>query len=495
MRRDMLDYWGSAIRRSWMVIPVLIVWAVTAGFNAKMGYEVGGGPDEFPMSLLYGIMFIGLAALGAYGFANADKEAGARKLALITVGCLQLAVGLQAGFQSLCLTLSKGAAGLENKAADRSTRVRQLKAAEAEFEKLPVPRSIAAIEADEKLECAIRGRQYKDGVGPRCTQLRSELANAQRYQELKPEIDRLTKELQTAPRVRDAGAQFEVASTFGSMVKSWWGGRPHMVTPDDVRFWWLVFLVCVLEIVGVLGFWLVGLHGEPSRARSDDDDGAGGRAAGDFFGDVLGADMAIAGMRNGPTSSLWQAPPEGRARPIQIGVDRQLAPPPKRAALTGGQEVLPPPPGGDASGAAAGGAGTATAHGSYFTFNIGARDGVTDVTPQVAPRRGEAPAMPPRPDLGAIPDAPPPDRTTINAINDNLLAFRAACVVPVTGGHVTACDMYRRYVAWRGPGALGPEAFRALFPAVAGLDRIEVAGQVHYHGVTLRAPALQAVAG
>ena len=475
--RDLIRFWRAEIDRNWIVAAVLVVFLITASFNCRMGYEIGGGADEFPLSLGYGLVFVGLAVLGAYGFAQAGSVAGGKRSALIAVGIIQLAVGLQAGWQSLGLTLSKGAAGLETKASLRQTFTDDLRKARAQREALGVTRAVSAIAADEVLECRRTSQAYKDGVGPACTKLRGELASAKLAVDLDKRIPELQAQLADAPRIKDANANFEVAMSLASSARSWWTGKPVTVSSDDARFWFLVFMVAVLEIVGVLGFWIAGVHGGGNDR--------GGRSPFDGHDDV-----------SAPEGFL---PPHALFAPI-----RQLPAPPRRMAIAAdaglarattsaaqlGPDGNPLTAGG---GTAGGGHNTLAGAPINLTLNMGGA-GITPAAstsqpPDIA-RTGEPAARSPRHDVGIVPDIPPADRGAVNALTDNLLAFKAACIVVVSGGHVTATDLYRRYVAWRGAGALVETAFHGIFPTVADVPAEAVGGQLHYRGVALRAASV-----
>lgn len=473
--RELIAYWRGEMDRNWIIAPVLVVFFVTASFNVKMGYEFGGGADEFPLSLLYGIMFFGLAVLGAYGFAQAGSHAGGKKAALLAVGIIQLAVGLQAGWQSLGLTLAKGAVGLENKANTRQTADDALKAARAAREKIGTTRTVDKIRSEEVLECRKVSPRFPDGVGPECTKLRGELADAKRAIDLDAEIKQLTTDLGNAPRIKDAAANFEVFIALASAVKTWWTGKAARITPDDARFWFLVFMVAVLEIVGTLGFWLAGVHGS-RREAAPSFDGLQRHPP------LLSAPRSMADVEIVPAGPL-------------PGFARAAAGFPVGSAAASPTPLVPLMPHG-------GGANTPQASSFGAPINIHVGGGHAAPAPagqalSLAPpeRTGDQPARAPRHDVGQVASPPPVDRSRFNALSDSLLAFRAACVVDVPGGHVTAADLYRRYVSWKGPSAIGAEAFDAMFASISGIPAMTVGGQTHYHNVALRAvPAVKAVA-
>lgn len=491
----LIDYWKSEIDRQPMIAVVLLIWCVTAGFNAVMGYDTGGGWHGGIKSWLYAGCFVGIAAIGAYGWAQQAQERGAIRFVLVLFGLLQLAFGQVAGWQSLGLTLSKGATLLEDQASTRKSATSALDDARAELAKIGTTRAIGAIKADETLECRRTSSQYKDGVGPACTRLRGELASAERAEKLRELIPTLTGNVGTAPKVSNPNALYEVPVALANGIQAWWTGKKPEITPDDARFWWLVFLVVTLELIGTFGFWVFGIHG------SDPEDDGGSRKPhggnddrGRGFLDGLDDGLALAGAGSSVSHH----------KPLRRMVLRPRLPTPPAwppARPLDAQHVLPQIGGQPANGGA-------SAHGAPITINFPSVPQIGAISPQAADgiraaavdaplpsSAGEMPARAPQHDVGAIEDSPPVDRSGAGAIIDNLLAFKAACCVDVSGGHITDENMYDRYVAWRGPDAIAPATFDALFPDIAKLRSMIVNGRRHYVDVTLRAPSLVAIAG
>lgn len=485
-------WWREELRRHPILIGWLIIFIVHAGMNAKLGHEIGGG--EGPGALLYAAAFLGFACVGAWA---ADKLLVERvrngRGMLVTLVVLQVAIGQMAGYQSFGLTLAKGAGELEAKATSRRTTQEALEDARAEVKKIGTTRVIGSIRADEQLECTIKGKAYKDGVGPKCTALRNELATAERREKLQGEIVRLTAALRDGPAIKDGNALYDVPMGLANAVVGGLTGRAGKVGPDDVRFVWLVLLVFALEIFGTFGLALVrlmdgGPHGGTSgadphaRGGPRDPRGRGAPDAKwasegalrmrDAVDAVVGAlpqpapMLALAGP-GAPSRDVYVAPPSGahmHGAPIQItingsGADRQEAPAVVR--------VTPPEPAPGATSAAGG-------------------------------------AKRERQDIPSLPaDAPPVDRSAVSRelspaereAADVILAFTAACLVVSPGGIVDAAHIHRRYARWAGARALDEAPFLALLADVTPHRAEDIGGSPHVRGVALRAGTrLEAVA-
>ena len=115
---DMIRFWRDECRRHPVIAAWLILFAVHAGMNMKLGHEMGGG--EGLGALLYASGFLGFAVLGAWAADQIAHAVGARRAGLIAIAALQLLIGQMAGWQALGLTLSKGAGALEDKADKRA---------------------------------------------------------------------------------------------------------------------------------------------------------------------------------------------------------------------------------------------------------------------------------------------------------------------------------------------------------------------------------------
>jgi hypothetical protein len=260
-------YWQHEMAQRPVVMVWLLVWFITAAMNFSMGLETGGGGIE---SLFFASAFFGFAAAGAYAAAEQAHASGARRFGLWLLIGAQLALGQMAGWQVLGLSLSKGTAILEGEAAQRGTLDDRIKGLRAERAALGVARPVPTIEAEASLECKKVSKQYPDGIGPNCTKLKAELSNAQRALDidlkLVPEL--LTQQAH-GPQIKDANAHYQVPATFASAIATRMRGEAVAVTPDDVRFGWMVFLVLFLECVATLGPWLFQVGGH-DRKPSDE---------------------------------------------------------------------------------------------------------------------------------------------------------------------------------------------------------------------------------
>jgi hypothetical protein len=239
---------------------VYLVWAITAGMNAMMGHTIGGGGLG---GLALGAVFVSIAYLGAYAADAQQHQTGTVRLCMWIMVACQLCIGQMAGWQTLGLTLDRGAEKLSAEAASRGVDKDLLQSKRAELKQIGIVRPIAAIQAAEKLECARRSARYPDGVGPECTKLRAELASAKRARTLEGEVAELAVKMESGSGVGHANAGTAVPEVLASHIGSFVTGRSVKVTGEDVLFALHVFLVAVLEYVGILGKWLFG----PPRAE------------------------------------------------------------------------------------------------------------------------------------------------------------------------------------------------------------------------------------
>lgn len=481
----LLLWWRREIERHPVLLFWIVIFAVHAGMNAKLGHEIGGGAG-IPAAF-YAACFLGFAGVGAWAADKliVDRVRQGRGL-LLTLALLQLVIGQMAGWQSFGLTLSKGAGEIEAKAEQRRTTDDGLKAARAELKSLGIVRPVAAIEAEANLECSIKGRAYKDGVGPRCTALRTELETAKRKRKLEADVERLTAQLAAGPAVKDAGALYDVPQGLANMLVGVVTGTPGKVGPDDVRFVWLIILVFALEFFGTFGLALVRMMegGDPDsrggargpRGRSAPDAPRGADRMRDVVEAVVGALpqpaplLALAGPAPA-AAAPYIAPPSGaqmHGAPIQITINGS---------------------GADRVGSLAGAPGADTAP--------------APAALRVAPQ-STASKRDPRLDIPSLPaDAPPVDRSAIQRdlspaereAADVILAFAAACLVPQPGGIVDAGNIHRRYARWAGERALAEAPFLALLADVTPHRAEDIGGSLHVRGVALRAATrLEAVA-
>lgn len=474
--RGMIHYWRGQFERH----PVLIGWAVIfivhAGMNANLGYEIGGASG--PAAWAYAAGFIGFAILGAWAADEvlAGGATGSRRYGLLALALGQLAIGQMAGWQSFGLTLSKGAGQIEAKAETRKSTADGLKAARAELARIGIVRPVPTIEAEEKLECTIKGKAFKDGIGPKCTALRAEIETAKRARHLEGQVETLTKQLAAGPNIKDGNAVYSIPQGLANWVRGQLPGEPRAaITPEDVQFFWLILLVFALEFFGTFGLALIrGRDGDGSDAHHD---------RGATPGHLKRArDMGNATLRDAVDAVVGALP---APRPMLALAGPASAP--DYAPNTG-----------------------ANAYGAPINLYIGSgAAGPLAASPHVAGAEtgvAQTPPSPPRPrrDLAALSaDAPPVDRSRVvrtltpeeREAADVILAFRAACIVDTPGGIVVASDIWKRYRHWAGERALGEAPFLALLADVTGIEAVDIGGHLHARGVALRVGTkLEAVA-
>lgn len=481
-----LAFWRQELARHPILLGWMVIFCVHAGLNSKLGHEMGGG--EGMGALFYAAAFLGFAVVGAWAADQIAQASGARQAGLIGIALCQLLIGQMAGWQALGLTLSKGQGTLEAKADARKTTKDALDAKRAELARIGIVRPASAIEPDRALECEKKSKIYPDGVGPKCSALKAEEAMSARARDLEKEIDALSAKLSSGPALKSASDAWAAPQALAQGVASgwaWiWGGAPATVSPDDVRFGWMVFLVFALEFFGTFGLALI-RHGAGGEPHSGSGPASRLVPAGDPSPSPDGGDRlreALDAMASGLRLGL-PAPAQMAALGPPADYDRT----PAHAYSYGAPINIHVSPGGQSR-----------------------PDALSAMAPSGEPAGAAASIEPPRPsrapreDLAALSaDAPPVDRSRVlrqlspeeREAADVILAFRAACVVDAPGGLVDAQHLLRRYAAWAGARALTPEAFVVLFRDVTGLEPADIGGLPHYRGIALRAaPGLRAVA-
>lgn len=430
-----------------------VLWSVNAYLNARTGWETGDS------SLAMAAAFFAVAVLGAIAAAHLPSSRSTQRAGLVVIVGLQLALGQYSGWQTIGLTLSRGAGALDHKAVSRNALSDKIKRLRSEREAIGSVRPVATIEAAAALECKTTSRRYPDGVGPKCTELRQELGLATRARAIETDLPKLIAQQGGGETLTDADAPYKVAQSLLEFVSG------TAATSDDVRYWFAIFITLALEFMATLGPPLFG----------------------------------IGGMRQAPVpyvpfdpAALPPVPGALPAPPFLQQLPRPHYQPPGGGAPQGGTY--------DPHGGGTPGTHSASAHGAPITINltpgaagvpasatVDASRSVSHAAATQAAARLPKPRAP-RLDVGAQPAQDPPvDRKMVQEAIDGLLAFRAACVAEAAGGLVSAADLYRRYVAWRGHRALAEAAFHSLFSEMTGVLSDDIAGVRHYRDVALRA--------
>ena len=471
--------------------PIVVVWAmvwiVVAILNFGAGMKTGG----FALAMA----FVSIAMLGAYASSEWESATGGRRVGLGVLIVLQLILGQWAGWQTLGINLSQGATGLDTAADTHNSASDQLKKAKAEREALGTPRTIAAIEADEHLEC-------ESGVGPKCTGLRKELADAQRAADLDKDIPELVAQLGNAPQLSDSNAPYSVARAFGSAIGSIVSGKKVEASRDDVIFWFEIFVTIVLEFVGTCGPWLFRIgekwaDPEPVRVAAADgwDFGPARLTHQNLIqGEIPRSAPHAPRTETGPMGHADDFVPRGRAAqgspagsfPASAGADGLHRPQQTPASIPSEQHQ----------------------HGAPITVNLYGPTGapaaaavqvptplvpIEDATDSNVRALRQVVRQPMTPAIEqSVRDAPqiPVDRTNLQNLLDSLIVFMAAELVAQTGAWTEASQVYGRYQEYAKDRACAPEAFHTLFPAATHVQLSELGGVKHYANVALRRRAL-----
>lgn len=452
--RKVFDYWVAEIDRNPVVLLPLLAFLATVWMNASTGYALAD--RSWGTGALFAIVALATAYFYTQGLAQ--RRWDARKGLLLLLATIGVAINLYSAWQTMGLNLADGAVKRDVKAKGVATVQRQLGDWEAERRKIGTVRAVGSIQADVTLECEKKSKLYPDGVGPKCTALRGEMAGAERAGELDRLIKAEMKGLEGREQVAAAGSELAVATRIAKAAGL-------EASAEQIKFWFMIVFALLIEALAALGFWLVGSgHGpaeaEPRRAHS------------------LGA---AAVMDAGPRAGV----------PLDFGGSRGLPP-------AAEQRVLAAP---------AGAGGTASAPVNVYigmpqqAQDAGAAGVGRDQQSGTEAASSPSPRPAPRRDLPAVPaDSPPVDRSSIardlapheREAADVMLAFRAACVVASPGGVVALRNLYARYQHWAGERALEQDAFVALWPDVTGIALDPIGGSPHARGVGLRVgPALR----
>lgn len=462
------DDWHDRIAAKLGVAAVVGMFLIETVSNGVFGYRVGGGP------LLAGCVF--LAFFGACmglgirkALAPPVDTSGRIWAGLMIVPFLAcFALSQAAGWAVFSQLLADGRVRMGVEATGGKVARGELARLEARQKLLGIQRPASSIEPEEKHECARRSQSYKDGVGPACTKLRAELALAREAESLPGKIKAALGDVGKAPKVADGDAMLGVAK------------RMFSAEADDLTFWFVIGFVALMGFVANFGPALVFASDHP-RPPGADVHPFGGYGAGGYPGPDggPGGGGGGGGLRRDTVQDV-------------MGYAVRALPPPgpsQFAALPAGGPV---------------GGGSYAMHGAPINIHLSAagplapphavdQPATQHLTASPVPARA---VPPPRRDIAAISaDAPPVDRSRIQRglapaeieAGDVLLAFEAACLVPMPGSMITADDLYRRYQAWAGPRALSAAVFGRLFGDVTGYEAEPIGSAMHYRGVALKA--------
>lgn len=422
----------ASIRTNKMLLVPAVALAVVLVMNARTGYMLTGG------SLAFAAVFVavGVATARAAAVAFSMPDWSPRKVAMIGWLIVGLAADQYCGWMTAGVMFGDGAAARQTQSDNLNTLREQLTAKRDERKALGTPRAIDAIKAELQLECSITSPRYKDGVGPRCTKLKSDLAGAERAAKLDAEIGPLMTQIEGRRQVAAGHAEYTVPLRLSAMVGAGLG-------PDDIRFWVEMMLIAILGFLANIGWWLFDDR-RPASAP------AGGSSSGGSSPDDWGPRLLTGPDRHADTAPHSSAPAlSSWSRP---------------APATAPVPLVPAPSAGVAA-------------------------------PLDPDRRVPAPAVVaalPGPSTAAA--AAPVDRGAVNASLDKLLTFKAARLEPCApdARPLPLSWAYREYMSWaRGRGVSGA-AFRELMVA-SGSTLASLNGVEHLVGVQLRQDATAAM--
>lgn len=486
MIRGFFTYWSDEVAHNWLLVLPIVAFIVSVGMNMATGYKLAGWA-------LCAVLFA-VAIFTTYAGTVGPRGRGAAAAWLLAFLPVGLVVDQIAVWQSLGISMADGQVVRAREAASGETLTEKLERARAERAALGTQRPVAAVAAEEKLECSRTSRRYPDGEGPKCTALKAERAAAERAVLLDEAImPQLRSALAEAPATAGGAPQYEIPILFAqTALDAVYGAGKVQVTAGNIQTGVMVLLAVVISFLANLGFWLVGF--DPG-AGSD-----GGRLVRD----------AGAARGRGPGSYSGGFPPGGgQPMPLFDGVPIDLGVP----AIAGQLRDERPP----RSALAYDGHNPATAHAHGAPISIylsqPAPSGVGPAAQANPPAELQQDGRPDRAcarsdnnmrSVPATPDAPPVDRTRVaNDIGEDereaadvIASFAAACLEPTAGGIVSARDVYQRYSLWASGKAVAEVAFLDLLQRTTGWSAKPIGGIAHLRGVALRMgePRLEVVA-
>lgn len=234
-----------------LAVPAVCL-AIVLAMNARTGYALADS------SLMFAGVFVALGVGTAYAadVGLAMRGWTPRRVALVGWLVVGLVVDQWCGWMTAGVLFGDGAAARTRQVESLDTARESIRAKKAERERLGTPRSIAAIEADERLECTIKSKTYADGVGPKCTKLRAELGDARKAAALDAEVPALQAALDKRKAVAAGAAEYTVPMKLGAAAG-------YDLKADDLRFWVEMALIAVLGFWANLGWWVL----SPAAAR------------------------------------------------------------------------------------------------------------------------------------------------------------------------------------------------------------------------------------
>lgn len=489
------------VRQHPIVIAFSAFWLLEAAMNARFGLQ-RGGPGLAAVFIAFAFVAAWLPVkIKTMWQRRSSAEAGIAVCAFPAIGLAACVIVSQvACWATLGTMLADGQVKRQTQATQHQVAGDKLERLRAERAAIGTVRAVAAIAAEEALECSKTSPRYPDGVGPKCTALRAELATATRAVELERLIEAQTGELVSAPVV--AGGSPDVA-----VLQALFGGEPK-----DITFWFTVVLASFIGFFANFGFALAGVGDPPPRQDDYDnwdwgpvrlppprpDDPSGSRGAGreEPEADVYIVESAAKARRQheypaerSGTAREASSTHEGDGTTVgAIPGAHARGQPEARHAYSGGPATSAP-----------------VMHGApiHITLNAPSPGSPGGDRGTLGPASGAdapastppVPAPPKRPAARALhvvdvpatdaPDAPC-NRDPIRTLTDRLLVFQASCLVSRPGGAVGGDELYQRYVEWEGERAEPREAFDALFGSVTGLQRTVIGGAVTWRDVALK---------
>lgn len=463
------------ILRALMLVPAHPILAlpfvflfVEAGLNATFGWRQAGGGLLNPGAWLVAAMYAAFALIAAEIVMRWHQTAGRRPVRALYALMIAICIGWSqlAGWAVTGVRIADAQVTRDDQATRGDVTRSQLADARAELKGLAGVASPAEIESRIAAQLAtwVKGPNTTLGAATRdCQQpaivptlckrveeMRAELARARRKAELTGQVSSGAVALERAPHV--ASGAVDVAIPVGILQRAGVEGRREEIE-SAVRFWLNVFMVAAVSMLATFGFAAVGF------------------THGDFGGTSPPARKA--------EDSFLEPGRHPVPAPVMRPIYARRAPAPRPAE----PEILPPSGqrGGDIHITVGAGASPVTAPAD----RSGLPSAGAPLVPVEPPSRAAAKPLP-----SPAPARRPVDRSAVEALMDQLLVFREACLVDRPGAMLSLEQVYARYASWSHGRGMDRGALETMLPTITGLSRVDFGGVAHLADVELRSTSL-----
>lgn len=257
----------SVIRQHPILIPSLAVWGFEAGMNALYGYNWGAARSA-ASGILYGGIFLAIAFIGAWlgvkflAIRGQSPQSWGRRTFLGVPLLACIALSQITGWSVFGITIADGAAARENKATERTSKLKELKRAEEDRALLgaqPAPDEIKA-KIEKELQTFIKREQKTVGqLTDNCSKSDWAPTTCRKVAELNIALKAAERAAELEIKISSGGKAVGVASNIGdpdartSTLRKLTGAETA-----DIDFWLNIFIVALIGFFANLGATLAG---------------------------------------------------------------------------------------------------------------------------------------------------------------------------------------------------------------------------------------------